>query len=147
MGKSTSWAPLKGELSRRPSAVTEGYKPSRFRSFLSRLRMAWKVLIGKAAILSPPPKEAAQSAPLPKGGCPEGTGGYAVSSMSPLRLRSSWWAHGPDLTHARDMVRRELCDAAAPYILYQDLPTEDGGYQVTGELHIYAKGKEEGYAL
>ena len=108
--------------------MTEGYKPSRFRSFLSRLRAAWFVLIGKA----PSPDSRAFSA-SPSGGGSRKAGG---EGEAPLRLRSSWWAHGPDLTHARDMVRRELCDAAAPYILYQDLPTEDGGYQVTGELYI-----------
>ena len=132
MGSSLKPSPRTGK-------VPEGRmrSPRQRTSFLSRLRLAWLVLIGKAAILTPPPKGAAQSAPLPKGGCPEGTGGYAVSSTSPVRLRSSWWAHGPDLTHARDMVRWELCAAAAPYILYQDLPTEDGGYQVTGELLLY----------
>jgi hypothetical protein len=126
MGKSTSWAPQQGELSRRPAAVTEGYKPSRFRSFFVRLRTAWLVLIGRIDPDAITKAQTVLNMPMQ----------VVHTATSTLRLRSSWWAHGPDLTHARDMVRRELCDAAAPYILYQDLPTEDGGYQVTGELLI-----------
>lgn len=99
---------------------------SRFRSFLSRLRTAWLVLIGRIDPDAITKAQVVLNMPL----------NVVHTTMYPVRLRSSWWAHGPDLTHARDMVRRELCDAAAPYILYQDLPTEDGGYQVTGELLI-----------
>lgn len=112
------------------SAVTEGLSaPSRFRSFLSRVRMAWKVITGKV------PVDALEKAQMVLSMPPLETR-IVQTRLTPAHLRSSWWAHGPDLTHARDMVRRELCDAAAPYILYQDLPTEDGGYQVTGELYI-----------
>ena len=95
-------------------------------SFFARLRTAWLVLIGRIDPNAITKAHMVLNMPMQ----------VVHTTMSPVRLRSSWWAHGPDLTHARDMVRRELCDAAAPYILYQDLPTEDGGYQVTGELYI-----------
>ena len=100
--------------------------PRQRASFLSRLRTAWLVLIGRIDPDAITKAQTVLNMPMQ----------VVNTSTYPVRLRSSWWAHGPDLTHARDMVRRELCDAAAPYILYQDLPTEDGGYQVTGELMI-----------
>lgn len=96
-------------------------------SFFARLRVAWRILIGRIDPDAITKAQMVLNMPMQ----------VVHTSTSPVRLRSSWWAHGPDLTHARDMVRRELCDAAAPYILYQDLPTEDVGYQVTGELYIY----------
>ena len=115
----------------RTGKVPEGRmrSPRQRTSFLSRLRLAWLVLIGKVPVDALEKAQMVLNMPMQ----------VVHTSMSPVRLRSSWWAHGPDLTHARDMVRRELCDSAAPYILYQDLPTEDGGYQVTGELNIYER--------
>ena len=120
------------ESSMKPSPRTGNVPEGRMRSprqrasFLSRLRTAWLVLIGRIDPDAITKAQTVLNMPL----------NVVHTSMSPVRLRSSWWVHGPDLTHARDMVRRELCDAAAPYILYQDLPTEDGGYQVTSELLI-----------
>ena len=131
MGEADKAFPLRGRC---PSAHTGADEvSSRFRSFLSRLRMAWLVLIGKTA----PPASCSPCSSPSGGRCPDGAD---EGEHPPVRLRSSWWAHGPDLTHARDMVRRELCDGASRYILYTDEEScEDGGYIVSGDLYIYAK--------
>lgn len=96
------------------------------RSFLSRLRIAWRFLIGKT------------------GPSPFDPGEYSVTtvSMLPVHLHSHFWVSPGSQQLARDMIRRELCDQAASYILYREEQTPEGGYACTGDLYIYAKGQE-----
>lgn len=96
------------------------------RSFLSRLHIAWRFLIGKTI----------QS--------PFSTGEYSVTTFStlPVHLRARFWVSPGSQQLARDMIRRELCDQAAAYILYREEQTPEGGYTYTGDLYIYSKGQE-----
>lgn len=95
------------------------------RSFFSRLRIAWLVLLGKV----------------------EPSHNFKVffpsSEFSVSTLHSSCWVSPGNQQFARDMIRRELCDMAASYILYREEQTPEGGYTCTGDLYIYVKGQEE----
>lgn len=96
------------------------------RSFLSRLRIAWRFLIGKA-----------DQTPF----CPAELS-VTTFSMLPIHLHSHLWASPGNQQFAHDMIRRELCDQAAAYILYREEQTPEGGYTYTGDLYIYSKGQE-----
>lgn len=99
------------------------------RSFLRRLRTAWRVLTGG---IDPNALEAAKmaaSAPVP----------VIRTALNPVHLRAKWWAHGPDLNFARGMVKRELMERAGAMIEYTEEQSPDGGYYVSGDLYIYAR--------
>lgn len=97
------------------------------RSFLSRLRVAWRFLIGKADQAPFYPNELH----------------VTTVSLLPVHLRARFWVSPGKQQFARDMIRRELCNQAASYILYREEQAPEGGYTCTGDLYIYAKGQEE----
>lgn len=91
------------------------------RSFLSRLRIAWLVLIGKAL----PAHNFRVFYP---------SSGFSVST-----LHSFCWVSDGNIAFAEEMIRRELCDQAASYILYREEQSPNGGYDVSGDLYLYAR--------
>ena len=97
---------------------------SRFRSFLSRLRLAWLVLIGKA---------------LPSHNFRVF---YPSSGFSVSTLHSSCWVSAGKRDFAEDMIRRELLDLVSPYILFTEDPWSEGGSTITGNLYIYVPEQE-----
>lgn len=97
------------------------------RSFLSRLRVAWRFLIGKA-----------DQAPF----CPVELSVTTFSTL-PIHLHSHLWASPGSQQLARDMILWDLIDRAASYIIFREEQTPEGGYVCTGDLYIYSKGQEE----
>lgn len=103
------------------------------RMFFQRLRAAWRVLTGR---ISPDDLEKARmiiNAPVP----------MMVSMPKPVLLRSSWWAHGPDLSHAHSVILRELHNGVNDFVRFEEEMTPDGGYQVTGILCVYKQETED----
>lgn len=96
------------------------------RYFFSRLRIAWRFLIGKTVQpLFDPGELSVNQVPL-----------------RPIHLHSHLWASPGNQQFAHDMIRRELCDLAASYIIIREEQTPDGGYTYTGDLYVYSKGQE-----
>lgn len=102
------------------------------RIFLSRLRIAWLVLIGRIDYDAMQKAQFFLKTPV----------NVLAAPLAPIHLRATWWTSCEDKEYTKTLIRRELGERVADYIVFTENAETLSGSEMTGDLYVYQKGKE-----